>query len=162
MLTNLHVQNFAIIDKIEIDFKSGLTVLTGETGAGKSLIIDAIGLLVGAKASPNMVRSGASKAIIEGVFDNINSQIKEFLTNLEIDEIDELKDLFEEFINYSKCENEQAKASHKVSNLLSSAILRVLIDIAEGKEIDIDDIENGEYDKIPERFLKILKQGSKG
>ena len=90
MLTNLHVQNFAIIDKIEIDFKSGLTVLTGETGAGKSLIIDAIGLLVGAKASPNMVRSGASKAIIEGVFDNINSQIKEFLTNLEIDEIDEL------------------------------------------------------------------------
>lgn len=84
------------------------------------------------------------------------------LTHDSLDEIDELKDLFEEFINYSKCENDQARASHKVSNLLSSAILRVLIDIAEGKEIDIDDIENGEYDKIPERFLKILKQGSKG
>ena len=84
------------------------------------------------------------------------------VTHDSLDEIDELKDLFEEFIHYSKCENEQAKASHKVSNLLSSAILRVLIDIAEGKEIDIDDIENGEYDKIPERFLKILKQGSKG
>ena len=60
MLTNLHVQNFAIIDKIDIDFKSGLTVLTGETGAGKSLIIDAIGLLIGAKASHSLVRNGAS------------------------------------------------------------------------------------------------------
>ena len=70
--------------------------------------------------------------------------------------------LFEEFINYSKCENEQLKASHKVSNLLASAILGILMDIAEGNEIDIDDIKNGEYDKIPERFLHILKQGSKG
>lgn len=84
------------------------------------------------------------------------------VTHDNIDEIDELRDLFEEFINYSKCENEQLKASHKVSNLLASAILGILMDIAEGNEIDIDDIENGEYDKIPERFLKILKQGSKG
>ena len=84
------------------------------------------------------------------------------VTHDNIDEIDELRDLFEEFINYSKCENEQLKASHKVSNLLASAILGILMDIAEGNEIDINDIENGEYDKIPERFLKILKQGSKG
>ena len=83
------------------------------------------------------------------------------VTHDNIDEIDELRDLFEEFINYSKCENEQLKASHKVSNLLASAILGILMDIAEGNEIDINDIENGEYDKIPERFLKILKQGSK-
>ena len=84
------------------------------------------------------------------------------VTHDNIDEIDELTDLFKEFINYSKCENEQLKASHKVSNLLASAILGILMDIAEGNEIDFDDIENGEYDKIPERFLKILKQGSKG
>ena len=84
------------------------------------------------------------------------------VTHDNLEEIDELRDLFEEFINYSKCENEQSKANHKVSNLLASAILGVLMDIAEGKEIDIEDIENGEYDKIPERFLKILKQGSKG
>ena len=90
MLTNLHVQNFAIIDKIDIDFKSGLTVLTGETGAGKSLIIDAIGLLIGAKASHSLVRNGASKATIEGVFDNVNDSIKDFLTDLEIDSDKEL------------------------------------------------------------------------
>lgn len=90
MLTNLHVQNFAIIDKIDIDFKSGLTVLTGETGAGKSLIIDAIGLLIGAKVSHSLVRNGASKATIEGVFDNVNDSIKDFLTDLEIDSDEEL------------------------------------------------------------------------
>ena len=90
MLTNLHVQNFAIIDKIDIDFKKGLTVLTGETGAGKSLIIDAIGLLVGGKATPSLVRNGETKAIIEGVFDNLNQQIKDFLIDLEIDDNDEL------------------------------------------------------------------------
>lgn len=90
MLTNLHVQNFAIIDKIDIDFKSGLTVLTGETGAGKSLIIDAIGLLTGAKASPSLVRVGTTKATIEGVFDQLSLSVKNFLKELEIDDDDEL------------------------------------------------------------------------
>lgn len=90
MLTNLHVQNFAIIDKIDIDFKSGLTVITGETGAGKSLIIDAIGLLFGAKASPSLIRVGCAKATIEGVFENFNSSIKNYLTELEIDYESEL------------------------------------------------------------------------
>lgn len=78
-----------------------------------------------------------------------------------LDEINELKELFEEFIHYSKSENEHSRASHRVETLLSSAILRILIDIAEGKEIDIEEIESGEYDKIPERFLNILKKGSK-
>ena len=90
MLTNLHVQNFAIIDKIDIDFKSGLTVLTGETGAGKSLIIDAIGLLMGAKATPGLVRVGATKATIEGVFEQVSLSVKKFLKELEIEDEDEL------------------------------------------------------------------------
>lgn len=82
------------------------------------------------------------------------------VTHDSLEEINELKNLFEEFINYNRCENEKAKASNKVSNLLASAILGVLMDIAEGKEINTEDIKKGEYDKIPERFLKILKQGS--
>ena len=90
MLTNLHVQNFAIIDKIDIDFKTGLTVLTGETGAGKSLIIDAIGLLTGAKATPGLVRVGSNKATIEGVFDQLSLSVKKFLKELEIEDEDEL------------------------------------------------------------------------
>ena len=90
MLTNLHVQNFAIIDKIDIDFKNGLTVLTGETGAGKSLIIDAIGLLIGAKAAPGLVRVGSTKATIEGIFEKLSLSVKKFLKELEIEDEDEL------------------------------------------------------------------------
>lgn len=79
MLVSLHVKNFAIIDNIELDFKEGMTVLTGETGAGKSLIIDAIGLLFGKRASPDWVRFGESKATIEGVFSGFSPKIQEVL-----------------------------------------------------------------------------------
>ncbi len=75
MLTTLTVKNFAIIDNISVDFKKGLTVLTGETGTGKSLIIDAIGLLLGDRASVSMIRKGASKAIIEGIFQTNNKNV---------------------------------------------------------------------------------------
>ncbi len=72
MLVTLSVTNFAIIDHLEINFHSGMTVLTGETGAGKSLIIDAIGLLFGKRASNDMIRFNESKATVEGIF-SINS-----------------------------------------------------------------------------------------
>ena len=65
MLVTLNVKNFAIIDNIQIDFSDGLTVLTGETGAGKSLIIDAIALLFGDRASNDLIRHGEQKATIE-------------------------------------------------------------------------------------------------
>lgn len=79
MLLSLYVQNFAIIDNVQIDFKDKMTVLTGETGAGKSLIIDAIGLLFGNRASSNLVRFGEEKAIIEGVFSTIPEAIKDLI-----------------------------------------------------------------------------------
>ncbi|MDR1206378.1 MAG: DNA repair protein RecN [Peptococcaceae bacterium] len=69
MLESLSVQNFAIIDYMTVSFKSGLTVLTGETGAGKSIIIDAVMVLLGARASAEMIRAGSDKAYVEGVFD---------------------------------------------------------------------------------------------
>ncbi|MCA1009629.1 DNA repair protein RecN [Halobacillus halophilus] len=68
MLTELSIRDFAIIDHISITFKEGLTVLTGETGAGKSIIIDAIQLLSGGRGSVEFVRHGAKKAEIEGLF----------------------------------------------------------------------------------------------
>lgn len=79
MLQSLMVKNFAIIDNVNLEFKEGFTSITGETGAGKSLLIDAIGLLLGDRASASMVRSGETKAIIEGVFDNIGIKAKELL-----------------------------------------------------------------------------------
>lgn len=68
MLMSLNVSNFAILDRVEVAFRPGMTVLTGETGAGKSLIIDAISLLLGERASAEMIRSGAEKAEVTGIF----------------------------------------------------------------------------------------------
>lgn len=84
MLMNLHVKNFAIIDNINIDFKSGMTVLTGETGAGKTLIIDAIGLLFGKRASVELIRHGEEKCIIEGVFSKTNDDIKNIFEKFDL------------------------------------------------------------------------------
>ncbi len=68
MLTELRVRDFAIIDSLDLEFAPGLNVLTGETGAGKSIIMDCIALLMGDRAEANMVRSGAQTAIVEGTF----------------------------------------------------------------------------------------------
>ena len=88
MLLSLTVKNFAIIDNINIDFNHGMTVLTGETGAGKSLIIDAIGLLFGDRASNDLVRYGENKAVIEGVFSDYSSNVLDILHNNDIEEAD--------------------------------------------------------------------------
>ena len=93
MLVTLNVKNFAIIDNIQIDFDEGLTVLTGETGAGKSLIIDAISLLFGERASTELVRYGEQKAVIEGLFSNYDKKIIELLDEFSI-EYDENEFLF--------------------------------------------------------------------
>lgn len=90
MLVSLNVKNFAIIDNIEIDFHQGMSVLTGETGAGKSLIIDAIGLLFGKRAANDMIRYGEAKATIEGVFTDFSSEVKKLINQYGIEIDDEL------------------------------------------------------------------------
>jgi DNA repair protein RecN (Recombination protein N) len=69
MLRELHVRNYAVIDDLRLELQPGLNVLTGETGAGKSLIVGALSLLLGERASSDVVRAGESRAIVEGVFD---------------------------------------------------------------------------------------------
>jgi DNA repair protein RecN (Recombination protein N) len=69
MLAELHVTNFALIDHLDLAFGDGLNILTGETGAGKSIIIDALGLALGERAGADLVRTGAAKATVEAVFD---------------------------------------------------------------------------------------------
>ena len=69
MLRFLRVRNFALIDQLELHFEDGFNLLSGETGAGKSIIVDALGLLAGSKASAEMVRTGESRAIVEAVFE---------------------------------------------------------------------------------------------
>ena len=68
MLKELSIRNFAIIDDLKINFSAGLTILSGETGAGKSIILNAVNLLLGTRASADLVRTGAETAELEGLF----------------------------------------------------------------------------------------------
>jgi len=88
MLSYISVKNFAIIENIEVTFNNGMTALTGETGAGKSLLIDAIGLLLGDRATSNVVRTGSSKAEVEGIFVFKNLKIGSLLHKFGIENDD--------------------------------------------------------------------------
>ncbi len=123
MLLSLNVKNFAIIDNIQIDFKKGLTALTGETGAGKSLIIDAIGLLFGDRASVDLVRHGENKAYIEGIFSSYNEEINNILNEYDISCEDFLvikREIYQNGKSVSRINGEVVNASllSKIANYL--------------------------------------------
>ena len=85
MLRSLHIENIAVVKRADIDFESGFTVLTGETGAGKSVMIDSINMLTGAKVARDVIRTGEAYALSEAVFDGLSDEIAEKLTDLGID-----------------------------------------------------------------------------
>ena len=89
MLKNLYIRNYAIIDELNLDFSDGFTVFTGETGAGKSIIVGALSFLIRGKADPSVIRNGTDKATIEGVF-TIDESMKAILDDADIDYDDEL------------------------------------------------------------------------
>jgi DNA repair protein RecN (Recombination protein N) len=89
MLTSLQVENFALVDSLTLDFAAGLNVMTGETGAGKSIILDALDASLGGKVSSRIVRSGAERALVEATFD-LNPSLIRWLAEQDVDLIDEL------------------------------------------------------------------------
>lgn len=91
MIKSLLIQDYALIEKIEVEFKPGLNIITGETGAGKSILIDAMSLLLGERASSDVIRKGADKSVVEGIFEvDKNKRVKTFLTENELDDLPEL------------------------------------------------------------------------
>ena len=78
MLQSIHIQNYALIESLDIDFHSGFSVITGETGAGKSIILGAIGLLVGQRADIKAIKNGATKCIVEARFNVASYQLESF------------------------------------------------------------------------------------
>ena len=85
MLRQLHIQNFTLIEELKIDFHAGFSVITGETGAGKSIILGAIALLLGNRADIRQVRSGAKKCVIEAHFDLSHYHFNDFFEENDLD-----------------------------------------------------------------------------
>jgi DNA repair protein RecN (Recombination protein N) len=91
MLKTFEVKDYALIEHISVEFGSGLNIITGETGAGKSILIDAMSLLLGERASTEVVRKGADKSFVEGIFDvKGNKKVKSLLEENDVDFADEL------------------------------------------------------------------------
>jgi len=91
MLKRLQIQNYAIITELDIDFSSKLNIITGETGAGKSIIVGALGLILGQRAESTVLLNKEKKCVVEGIFnDSINEQVTHFLKENELDVHDEL------------------------------------------------------------------------
>ena len=80
MLRTLHVENIAVIKCLDINFQAGLTVLTGETGAGKSIIIDSVNLLLGGKFNRELIRTGEARALVSAIFDDLSDECVQALT----------------------------------------------------------------------------------
>jgi len=91
MLRSLLIKQYALIEELSVEFEPGLNIITGETGAGKSIIIDALSLILGERADSSEIRKGADKAVVEGVFDVVdNTPFRQLLERQEIEFHDEL------------------------------------------------------------------------
>jgi len=91
MLKSFEVKDYTLIEHISVEFGGGLNIITGETGAGKSILIDAMGLLLGERASTEVVRKGANKSVVEGIFDvGLNKKVKKLLEENDIEYFPEL------------------------------------------------------------------------
>lgn len=85
MLSHISIQNYALIDSLEIDFSNGLSVITGETGAGKSILLGALDLIVGSRADTNVLRDKNTKCIVEGTFHVDAYSLESFFKNYDLD-----------------------------------------------------------------------------
>ena len=83
MLKTLSIENIAVIEKADIEFSKGFNVLTGETGAGKSIVVDSINAILGERTSKELVRAGSENAFVTAYFEDINSEVKQKLNEFE-------------------------------------------------------------------------------
>ena len=113
MLQNLQVKNLALITETEVEFKEGLNILTGETGAGKSILIDSINAILGNRTSRELVRSGAQKACIWATFESIPASVKKQLEKCGYEVTDDLL-LYREI-------NAEGKGSCRVNGMPATA-----------------------------------------
>lgn len=151
MLGQLSIKDFAIIDEITLDFKDGLTVLTGETGAGKSIIIDAIQLLAGARASVEFVRHNQDQARIEGLFfiDDEKHEVYDVLSHFHLPIDEEGNIILERYITAKG--KSICRVNHK---LVTLAILKEV----GSKLIDIHSQHETQSLMNPEQHIELMDQ----
>ena len=104
MLCNLYIENIAVIQQADIDFSGGLTVLSGETGAGKSIIIDALSAILGGRTSRELIRTGQSKACVAATFAQLSDEVVALLAEMGFEAVeftDLHKDSWDEQAEYA-------------------------------------------------------------
>lgn len=140
MLLELNIENFAIIENMKIEFESGLNVLTGETGSGKSIIIDSLGLVLGQRVNKDIIKKGKDRAFIEAVFSSYDEETKDLLLEYGIDSGDLVvvsKEIREKGPSITRVNN------RTVTSQILSKISSHLIDIfAQHESISLMDNKN--------------------
>ena len=140
MLLELNIENFAIIENMKIEFESGLNVLTGETGSGKSIIIDSLGLVLGQRANKDIIKKGKDRAFIEAAFSSYDEETKDLLLGYGIDSGDLVvvsKEIREKGPSITRINN------RTVTSQILSKISSHLIDIfAQHESISLMDNKN--------------------
>lgn len=144
MLKSLYVKNYAIIDELNIDFNSGFNVFTGETGAGKSIIVGALSFLIRGKADTSVIRTGQDKAIIEGIF-SIENYMKDSLKENDID--------FEDELIIRRVISKDGHNSIKINQC--SVTLNYLVDLFD-EHIDIHSQKDSQYLLNKKNHLSLL------
>ena len=126
MLESLHVKNLVLIDEVHVDFSEGLNIMSGETGAGKSIIIDSIGIALGGKVSKDIIRKGAEYALVELVFSVDNEYKKNMIEDLGVIVEDDTV-IISKRITQTKCINRVN--GENVTNSTLKKLGEILIDI---------------------------------
>ncbi|TAH71482.1 MAG: DNA repair protein RecN [Anaerolineaceae bacterium] len=150
MLISLHVKNFAIINEVEVYFKNHLNILTGETGAGKSIIIDSINCALGAKVSKGILRTGADYALVELVFETKDQAVHEIMNKLDIP-IDDNQIIISRKIMPSR--SIYKLNSENVTQSIISEVAELLIDI-HGQHEHQSLLRKAKHLEIVDRFAK--------
>ncbi|KAF0091387.1 MAG: DNA replication and repair protein RecN [Fusobacteria bacterium] len=155
MLKELRIRNFALIEQLNIEFSDGLNVLTGETGAGKSILLDSIGILCGKRASSEFIRRGEDRATVEGYF-NIENDLRLLLNNLDLIEIEENEIFMSREISVSGAN--KCKINYKTAPLnVYQKIGSYLFDI-HGQNQEQSIMSNDKQLELVDKFLKTTKK----
>ena len=152
MLSQLFIQNIAVIEKVQVAFEKGLNVFTGETGAGKSIVIDAINAVLGNRTSRDLVRTGAPKALVTALFEGIGDETKEQLLSMGFEPEEEGSLLLSREISAD------GKTSCKIGGRPST--VSILREVAQSL-INIHGQHDNQFLLLPEQHLVYIDQFGK-